>query len=83
MNMHMEMRRTPDMLDMSEQPVSHDQPCQSIDWYAEGEGRVVEVGGVRVTIRLVGRKGRRSRIVIAAPTGARFAPEQRADFCKG
>jgi hypothetical protein len=46
---------------------------QSIDWYAEGEARDVEVAGVRVTVRLVGRKGRRARIAITAPAGALFS----------
>ncbi|MCA9119254.1 MAG: hypothetical protein H6822_22455 [Planctomycetaceae bacterium] len=43
-----------------------------IDWYHEGQTRIVEVGGVRVTVRLVGRKGRRARISITAPAGATF-----------
>jgi hypothetical protein len=46
---------------------------QSIDWYADGEERVVEVGLVRVTIRLVGRNGRRARISITASNGAAFS----------
>ena len=46
--------------------------CQSIDWYAEGESRVVESGGVRIEVRLVARKGRRSRIAVTAPSGATF-----------
>ena len=50
-------------------------PCRSIDWYAEGETRVVEVGGVKVVVRLVGRKGRRARIAIEAPAGATFRDE--------
>lgn len=45
---------------------------QSIDWYAEGEERVVEAGGIRIVIRFVGRKGRRGRIAITAPPGATF-----------
>ena len=45
---------------------------QSIDWYAEGQSRVVEADGVTVTVRYVGRKGRRGRIVITAPLGATF-----------
>jgi len=44
----------------------------SIEWYAEGQGRVVEVDGMRVTIRYVCRKGRRARIAIEAPAGAVF-----------
>jgi hypothetical protein len=43
-----------------------------IDWYSEGETRVVEVDGVRVVVRFVGRRGRRGRIVIEAPAGAVF-----------
>jgi len=46
---------------------------QSIDWYAEGQSRTVEVDGVRVTIRFVGRRGRRARIAIEAPAGASFS----------
>ncbi len=45
---------------------------QSIDWYHEGEERVVEADGVQVVVRLVARKGRRARIAITAPPGAAF-----------
>ena len=45
---------------------------QCIDWYAEGESRTVEVAGVRITVRFIGRKGRRGRICISAPSGAVF-----------
>jgi hypothetical protein len=45
---------------------------QSIDWYREGESRTVEMSGVKVTVRFVGRKGRRCRIAIIAPPGASF-----------
>lgn len=48
----------------------------SIDWYAEGETRIVEVDGMRVIIRFVGRKGRRARIAIIAPAGAIFRSEE-------
>lgn len=48
----------------------------SIDWCAEGESRVVEVDGVRVTIRFVGRKGRRARIASTAAAGAVFRSEE-------
>lgn len=44
----------------------------SIEWYREGETRVVEVDDVRVTIRFVGRRGRRARIAIQAPQGSKF-----------
>jgi hypothetical protein len=42
----------------------------SIEWYHEGTKRVVDVDGVQVTIRFVGRRGRRARIAIEAPVGA-------------
>jgi hypothetical protein len=45
---------------------------QSIDWYHEGQSRTIEVDGVRVTVRFIGRRGRRGRIAIEAPPGARF-----------
>jgi len=48
-----------------------------IDWYAEGQCRVVEVNGIRVVVRFVGRSGRRGRIAIEAPAGAVF---RAADF---
>ena len=47
--------------------------CVCIDWYAEGESRTIEVDGVRITVRFIGRKGRRGRIAIEAPAGAVFA----------
>ena len=47
-------------------------PCKCIDWFSEGESKVVEVDGVRITIRFIGRKGRRGRIAIEAPAGAVF-----------
>jgi hypothetical protein len=64
--------------DQSDQPPAVDQAAsrsvksQSIDWYSEGESRIVEVDGVRVMVRFVGRHGRRGRIAITAPAGATF-----------
>ena len=46
---------------------------KSIDWYSEGEGRVVEVDGVRMVVRYLSRKGRKARIVIEGPGGAVFS----------
>jgi hypothetical protein len=43
-----------------------------IDWFSEGEAKVVEVVGIKITIRFIGRKGRRARIAIVAPAGAEF-----------
>ena len=51
--------------------------ARCIDWYVEGEERVVEVDGVRVSVRFVGRKGRRGRIAITAPPGAAFRSSDR------
>jgi hypothetical protein len=45
-----------------------------VDWYHEGEGRIIESGGIRFTVRFVGRKGRRARIAIMAPAGSAFEP---------
>ena len=45
---------------------------RSIDWYAEGQSHVVEIGDVQVMVRCVGKKGRRARIAITAPAGATF-----------
>ena len=45
---------------------------QSIDWYSEGESRVVEVGDVRIEVRFVGRKGRQGRIAIVGPPGTTY-----------
>lgn len=56
-------------------PPSAEQPgfSRSIDWYAQGQGRVVEVNGIRLTVRLVDRKGRKARIAITAPPNSVFA----------
>jgi hypothetical protein len=43
-----------------------------VDWFHEGETKVVEANGVRVIVRFIGRKGRRGRIAIEAPAGAVF-----------
>ena len=45
---------------------------QCIEWYHEGQTRIVEIDGVRIDVRFVGRKGRRARIAIAAPPRAKF-----------
>jgi hypothetical protein len=49
--------------------------CQSIDWYGEGQTRVVQFGDVRITVRFLGRHGRRGRILIEAPPGAVFSSD--------
>jgi hypothetical protein len=53
-------------------PAQSPPTSKSIDWYAEGQSRTVEVEGVQITIRFIGRKGRRGRIAIEAPSGAVF-----------
>jgi hypothetical protein len=45
---------------------------RSVEWYCEGQSRVVEIGDMQVIIRCVGRKGRRARISITTPAGAVF-----------
>ena len=66
------MNNFPEKLEFMPQGGSSPQSC-SIEWYAEGQSRIVECNGLRITIRLVGRKGRRARIAIAAPAGATFS----------
>ena len=51
--------------------------CQSIAWYHKGQARTVEVNGITIMVQLVARKGRRARIAITAPAGARFVDVQR------
>ena len=46
--------------------------CQCIEWYHDGQSRLVSVNGIDVVIRLVGRKNRKARIAIEAPAGALF-----------
>jgi hypothetical protein len=46
---------------------------QCIEWYHQGQSRVVEVNGIRIEVRFIGRKGRRGRIAIIAPSGAMFS----------
>lgn len=54
--------------------------CQSIEWYSEGQSRIVDVGGIQIEIRFVARKGRRSRISITAPAGAVFRTAEEGNF---
>jgi hypothetical protein len=59
---------------------SESRTCQSIEWYSEGQARIVQADGVRITIRFVGRRGRRARIAITAPPGAAlFGAERHTD----
>jgi hypothetical protein len=54
-------------------PAQRSEPCsRCIDWYAEGETRVIEVDGVKILVHFVSRSGRRARIEITAPPGAIF-----------
>jgi len=48
-----------------------------VDWYSEGESKTVEVDGVRIIVRFIGRRGRRGRIAIEAPAGAVFQALER------
>ena len=38
--------------------------CRCIDWFSEGDAKLLEVDGIRVTVKLIGRKARRARIAI-------------------
>lgn len=61
-------------MDKDERPRNVPAPRSSamIDWYSEGETKQVEFHGVQVTVRFIGRRGRRARIAIEAPPGAVF-----------
>lgn len=52
---------------------------QSIEWYAVGQARTVEVDGILVTVRLVERRNQRARILITAPAGAVFCSADSVD----
>ena len=52
--------------------------AKSVEWYHEGDERTVEAGGIQITVRFVGRRGRRGRIAITAPPGATFQTSDRA-----
>ena len=41
---------------------------RSTEWYAAGDEWIVDVGGIWMVVRFVGRKGRRGRIAIIATT---------------
>ena len=52
---------------------------RSIDWYAEGEERIVAAGEIQIAVRFVSRKGRKGRIAISAPAGATFKALDRSE----
>lgn len=72
---------------MSVQEEPNTQPpapvSRCIDWYHEGETRIVVVDGFKVTIRFISRKGRRARIAIIAPAGATFLAPDAAERPSG
>lgn len=60
-------------------PVSDAKPCpdnagthQCVEWYIPGQARLVDINGMQIVVRFVGRRGRRGRIAITAPPGAAF-----------
>lgn len=64
----MEVKSTSDLSKTANRTTS-----QSVAWFSEGQAISVEIGGFEVVVKLIGRKGRRSRIAIAAPAGASFS----------
>ena len=44
-----------------------------IEWYHKGEERTVEVAGMRVSVKLVARKGRRVRVAVLVEPEATLA----------
>jgi hypothetical protein len=70
--------RSSDLKHPLPEPPAHPPPvCCCIDWYSEGEARAIEVNGVRVVVRFVGRRSRRARLAITAPAGAIFRAVER------
>ncbi len=53
----------------TENPREARRSSQSLDWYSPGQSRTVEINGVDVIVRLVGRKGPAGQIAIEAPSG--------------
>jgi hypothetical protein len=44
----------------SEEESADVRSCRSIEWYAEGQARIIDIDGVRVTVQFAGRKGHRA-----------------------
>jgi hypothetical protein len=57
--------------DANERP-SEPQSSRLIDWFAEGEEKLVVCGSVTVRVRFISRQGRRGRILIEGPPGTEF-----------
>lgn len=66
--------RSPTPTNSSSRARSSESQC--IEWYHQGQSRIVEIAGARIEVRFTGRKGRRARIAIIAPTGATFRTEE-------
>lgn len=47
-------------------PPSISPKCRSSDWYSSGDASIVQIGDAAVTVRFIGRRGRRARIAIEA-----------------
>jgi hypothetical protein len=67
----------------NEQPVTKPPTSSNmIAWFAVGQTCEIAIGGVRVSICLIGQKGRRSRLAVVAPPGATFSsPDSRGGRC--
>lgn len=50
----------------------HGSTSATIDWYAEGDAREIDIGGVTILVQYLGRKARRARIKLVAPSAAVF-----------
>ena len=42
------------------------EPIEVIDWFSQGESCSLQIGGMSVVVRFIGRKGRRARIAVSA-----------------
>ena len=48
------------------QIVEYIEPVELVDWLSQGESCSLQIGGTRVEVRFIGRKGRRARISMSA-----------------
>jgi hypothetical protein len=58
--------------DANERP-SESPSSRLIDWFAEGEEKLVVCRGVTVRVRFISRQGRRGRILLEGPPGTEFS----------
>lgn len=63
--------------------VEYIEPVELVDWFSQGESCLLQIGGTRVEVRFIGRKGRRARISISASPGTSVDAVQREAVLNG